>query len=198
MGRLERKREKKKKFWMNIFLAAMFVFIILGMTLGGVGNYFGGSERKYGKFKFYTKDNRYVTTINGNEMFFYFLPSQVEGINLSSIITNKLKEAYLVMLTFNPEEETNLQVMEVARFDISQLLGKVTYNGVLVESMDYNLPILTCANATLQTPVLLFNVSENTSIVDVDNCIYLNARGTDFLALRDRLLYSYHGVIQDE
>ena len=197
MGRLERKREKRKKVWMNVFLAAMFIFIIVGMTLGGIGN-FGSSEMKYGKFKFTIKDNRYVTKINNNEMPFYFLPSQVDGINVSSVITNKLREAYLVMLTFDPEDETNLQVIEVARLDLSYLLGKVIYNGVLTESEEYNLPVLTCANATLKTPVLIFNTSETTGIVDIDNCIYLNARGTDFLGLRDRLLYSYYGVIQDE
>jgi hypothetical protein len=70
---------------------------------------------------------------------------------------------------------------------------------VLNASEDYKeLSVLSCANATLQTPVLLFNVSDNTSIIDINNCIYLNARGTEFLRLRDRVLYSYYGVINDK
>ena len=79
-----------------------------------------------------------------------------------------------------------------------EVSGKVVYSGVLKSSLEYDLPILTCTNATLKTPVIIFNMSDNTSIVEIDNCIYLNARGREFLRLRDRLLYSYYGVIEDE
>jgi len=58
--------------------------------------------------------------------------------------------------------------------------------------------LITCANATLKTPVIIMNMSDTAGIVDIDNCIYLNARGTEFLRMRDRLLYSYYGVIKDE
>ena len=193
MGRRERRIEKRKQLWMAILLVFLMVASGFGVIIGN-----RASEMRYGKYKFQIKDNHYVTKINDNEIPFYFLPSQVNYINVSSIITNKLKEAFLVMITFDPEEETNLQVIEVARFDLSQLLGKVVYNGVLTSSLEYDLPILTCANATLKTPVIIFNMSDITSIVDIDNCIYLNARGTEFLRLRDRLLYSYYGVIGDE
>lgn len=201
MGRRERRREKRKKFWMNIFLAAMFVFIVVGMTLGGLGTFGGNDRMKYGDFKFQIIDNRYVTEINEQPMPFYFLPSQVDYINVSSIVTNKLREAYLVMMTFNPKDKDSIQVMEVVRFDFSRYLGKVVYNGILEGSPEYDLPLLTCANATLQTPVIILNttaLSSTASVVESGNCIYLNARGTEFLRLRDRILYSYHGVIEDE
>ena len=201
MGRFERKKEKRKKFWTNIFLAAMFVFVVVGMSLGGViGGFGGGPDLKYGDYKFYIKegDNRYWVKIDGNEMPFYFLPSRVENINMSSITSNRLKEAYLVMITFNPKDTVNLQAMAVTRFDLNQFLGKVVYNGVLESSLEYDMPVITCENATAQSPVIVLNMSDNTSIQEVDNCIYLYARGTEFLRLRDRLLYSYHGVIEDE
>lgn len=198
MGRRERRKEKKKRFWTNIVLAVMFVFIVVGMTLGGLGGNFGSNSMKYGKYKFMQEGNHYITKIEGVPTAFYFHPNQVDKINVSSIIPNKLKEAYLVMLTFDPEEKNSIQAIELVRFDLSQLLGKVVYNGVLKESLDYDLPIITCANATLQTPVIIFNVSDTPSIVEQDNCIYLNAKGKNFLSLRDRLLYSYYGVIQDE
>jgi len=203
MGRFERKKEKRKKFWTNIFLAAMFVFVVVGMSLGGVIGGFGGGgpDLKYGDYKFYIKEgdnNHYWTKIEGSEMPFYFLPSQVEDINMSSIIKNRLKESYLVMITFNPKDTTNLQAMEITRFDLSQFLGKVVYNGVLESSLEYDIPVITCENATAQTPVIVLNMSDNTSIQEVDNCIYLYGRGREFLRLRDRLLYSYHGVIKDE
>ncbi|MBN2052930.1 hypothetical protein JW756_05475 [Candidatus Woesearchaeota archaeon] len=194
MGRRERASDKKKQILISVILAAIMIFSAFGVMLGTVGN-----EMRYGKYKFEIQGNVYVTKINGQQMAFYSLPKQIEGINLSSVITNKLKEAYMITITFNPYDTNNIQLMEMVRFDLSQLLGKVVYNGVLNASEQYpDLPVLTCANATLKTPVIVLNMSDNTSIVDVDNCIYLNARGQDFLILRDRLLYSYYGVIQNE
>jgi len=194
MGRHERASDKKKQILISVILAAIMVFSAFGVMLGTVSN-----EMRYGKYKFAVQNNVYVTKINGQEMVFYYLPKQIEGINLSSVVTNKIKEAYMVMITFNPYETSNLQVMELVRYDLSQMLGKVVYNGVLNASSQYlDFPVLNCANATLQTPVIVLNKSDNISIIDVDNCIYLNARGEEFKIVRDRLLYSYYGVIQDD
>ncbi len=192
MGRRERKIEKRKQIFMSSIL--VFLMIASGFAVM-VGN--TNSQLKYNGYRFRVQNNQYVTEIDGETIPFYSLPSEVEGINLSSTITNKLREAYLVMLSFKPEQSTSLQVIEVARFDLSQYLGKTVYNGVLEESQDYDLPVLTCENATVQTPIIILNESSNPGFIEEDNCIYLNANGYEFLWLRDRLLYSYHGVIED-
>jgi hypothetical protein len=195
MGRRERQSEKKKQIIIRVTLALIMVLSAFGVMIGSFAN----NEMRYGKYKFELVDNQYMTKINGKPTFFYSLPTQVDYINLSSSVTNKIKEAYMVMLTFNPQDNASLQIIDLVRFDFSQLLDKVIVNGVLSSSEAYpDFPIITCANATLKTPVLIFNISDNTSIVDVDNCIYLNGRGTELVWLRDRLLYSYYGVIKDE
>ena len=179
----------------------MAVILVSLMVASGFGVIIGSrtSQLRYGDYKFIIKDNRYVTKINGNEMPFFFLPQETEYINLSNTVTNKLREAYFIMVTFDPEDEANLQVIEVTRFDLSQYLGKVVVNGVLAETEEYEeLPEITCANATLKTPVILFNKTDFPIIVEDENCIYLNARGREFLRLRDRILYSYYGVIEEE
>jgi hypothetical protein len=194
MGRRERRSEKTKQIIIGVVIALIMILSTFGIIIGSQS-----SGLQYGTYKFEVVNNQYVTKINNQQMSFYFFPSQVDYINLSSAITNKLKESYFVMITFNPDDKSNLPVVELIRFDFSQLLGKVAYSGVLAPSEQYaELPVITCANATLQTPVILFNVTDTPSIIDENNCIYLNARGTDFLMLRDRILYSYFGVIKDE
>jgi len=193
MGRRERKVEKRKQVWMAAILVFLMVASGFGVIIGNQSN-----EMKYGDFKFSIKDNRYVTEVEERELFFYNLPQQLEFINLSSTTTNKLKESYMIYMTFNPEEDPSLPYIELSRFELSQVLGKSMVNGVLVESEDYALPVLTCASATMQTPMIIFNISSETSIIDIDNCIYFNARGPEFIQLKDRLVYSYFGVIQDE
>jgi len=193
MGKHERKREKRNQIIMSVVLVFLMVTSIFGIMIGN-----STSNLKYGDYKFKEDNNHYITKINDKEMFFYTLPSQAEYINLSSNISNKIKESYLVMISFNPNDQVSLQTIELARFDFAQFMDKPVFNGILEESVDYSLPILTCANATQQTPMIIFNVSDNFGFIEKDNCIYLNGRGMDFLRLRDRLLYSVHNVIQDE
>jgi hypothetical protein len=193
MGRHERKSDKAKQIIMGIVIALLMVLSTFGIIIGNQTN-----SMSYNGYKFQLNGNQYVTKINGKQMIFYSLPSQSDFINVSSSVANKIKEAYLVMLTFNPNDTVNIQIIEQVRFDLSQDLNKVVLNGVLNTSADYaSLSTVTCANATLQTPVIILNMTDTAGIIDVDNCIYINARGTEFLRMRDRLLYSYYGVIKD-
>jgi len=194
MGRREKKSDKAKQVVMGIVIALIMVLSTFGIIIGNQT-----SSLSYNGYKFQLNGNQYATKINGKEMIFYSLPSQSDFINVSSSIPNKIKESYIVMLTFNPADKVNIQIIELVRFDLSQSLNKVILDGVLNVSTDYpSLPLITCANATLKTPVIIMNMSDTPGIVDIDNCIYLNARGTEFLRMRDRLLYSYYGVIKDE
>jgi hypothetical protein len=194
MGKRERKSDKAKQIIMGVVIALLMILSTFGIIIGNQT-----SSSRYNGYKFSINGNQYATKINGKEMLFYSLPSQSDFINVSSSIPNKIKEAYIVMFTFNPQDTVNIQILEIVRFDLSQYIDKVILNGVLNASTDYpDFPVITCANATLQTPVIIMNMSDATGIVDIDNCIYINARGTEFLRMRDRLLYSYYGVIKDE
>jgi hypothetical protein len=118
-------------------------------------------------------------------------------------VTNKIKEAVFITTAFNPNS-TSLQEIALVNLHFSLYLkdsngvNKIINQAVLQESPNYQLPVVSCANATLQTPVIVFNLSDTPSIVDDNNCIYFNGRGKDYLGVRDRLVYSYYGVIQDE
>ncbi len=196
MGKRERKTERSKQIWISLLIAFLMVFSVFGVIIGSQDN-----SMKYGKFKFTQSQNGFVTKINGTEVPFYTLPSQVGFINVSPDITAMLRNSYFVVVSFDPAAaKESLAAVEIARFDFSQYFyGKLVYNGVTNNTGEYSeQPVITCANATAETPVIYFNFSDTPSIVRVDDCIFINAKGSDVLALRDRLLYSYLGVIQDE
>ena len=192
MGKHERKNDKRKQIILSIVLSAVMIFSVFGVMIGSFTN----NEMSYYGHKFEIKGNKYVTKINGNEIEFDYLPQMTESINLSNDTATKIKSSYVLMITFDPSQESNLPVMELVRFDLEQKLDKIVLSGVMSSSEQYqNFSIITCENATQQSPVIILNMSDNTSITDAGNCIYLNGRGSEFLRLRDRVLYSYYGVI---
>jgi hypothetical protein len=203
MGRRERKTEKSKQILIGVALALLMIMSGFGVFLGTQSN-----EMKYGKYRFeystnYPNERIVLKLDKKTELPFYYLPQETEFINLSSAVTNKVKEAFFIMTSFDPEARSLQEIALVNYYFNTYLKDQSGYNkiimpGLLKESPDYALPVITCANATLQTPVIIFNNSDTTSIVDEDNCIYFNARGIEFLRLRDRLVYSYYSVIQDE
>jgi hypothetical protein len=194
LRRVEQKKERRKKFFIGLFLVAV-------MVMSGFGIYLSGQDA-YGTFffndlKFEVQDNVYVTKINDRQIYFYNPPSTLQIYNVTPIIPNVLKNAQVIVQTFDPESE-ELIVIDRIRFELSQLLDKQTANTVIKPSDIYNLPVYTCVNATFEAPVIYYNVSNTTSIEYDNNCIIINAKSLEFLKMRDLLLYHYYGVLPVE
>jgi hypothetical protein len=194
MGKREEKKEKRRQIWMSIILSVVMITSVFGVLLGSQSN-----ELRYNKHKFTVVDNtHYSTKIDGKQIAFYSLPPETAQINVSSVTVNKIKEAYFVAVTFDPNvEKQSLAMIELSRFDFATAFtGKTVVSGVTNSSSEYSgLPIMSCANATLKTPVIYFNISNVAGIADIDNCIYINGRGNEIIRMRDRMLYAYYGVI---
>ena len=62
---------------------------------------------------------------------------------------------------------------------------------------EYNIPVITCADATPTVPVLYFQRTNETKVYREGSCIILEA-ATDFdlLRLKDRILYGIFGVMK--
>jgi len=77
-------------------------------------------------------------------------------------------------------------------------LDKPTYFGIITNSTKYTLPVVVCANATAEFPLIMINISSNTSFYvsqEYPNCIIMNAKLKELLAAKDRLVYTYYGVM---
>jgi hypothetical protein len=177
----------------SAFIALLFITSIFGVMIGSYSN-----EIKYGKYKFTQTENGYTTNINGQAMNFYTLPPETAYLNFSNASKAKLFQSPFIVTTFNPNTaNTSIAAIEVARFDLANAIGAMkVYNVVSEYSEQYaSVPIVTCENATVGAPVIVFNVSDRLGVVDTGSCVYFNGRDLDFLRIRDLLLYSYYGVI---
>lgn len=189
----EAKRQRRVQIVMALFISFIMIVSVFGIIIGSTTD-----EIRYGKHKFTFNGLQYVTKINGQEVSFYSLPNQIGNVNITPEIMNKINNAFYITTAFDPNNATDsLPYIEQAKFDLDQQLTDKTFIGaVLAHSEQYTtLPIVSCSNATDVTPIVIFNVTDKPDVIDVNSCIYFNGRASDFLRIRDSLLYKYYGVI---
>ena len=62
---------------------------------------------------------------------------------------------------------------------------------------EYNLPVITCSDATPYIPVIYFRIANQTSIYLENNCIIAEGKnGLEFLKIKDRILYGLFDIIE--
>lgn len=189
---------KKKNFnfvgWLIIILMISSVF---GVMFYGFSNPQG--SYKYNGHTLKVVENNYVTEIDGKQLTFYFLPENVENLNFSEDIKAKLSSPILTIL-FDPEDE-NIEYMDLLRFELIELSSSEAIKTYFLPAMTkesdiYNLPIMSCDDATATQPTLYFLTGNSTKIYQDNNCIiFQGTYGTDIVRLRDRLLYQLSGIM---
>ena len=193
MRRSEAKAEKRKKMAMGIFIVVIMTMSVLGYMFGkdSVDQY------DYNDFKFYKSENKFATKIDQNEYVFDFFPSQVETINISSDIINRLKDRVQIDMTSDVDSEYK-EAIALAEFELS---GYLFYNEQyarlgFTELNEYEKPKITCSDATASVPVILFEKSNETVVYSEGSCIIAKAKSeSDIIAIKDRLLYGLIGVM---
>ena len=152
---------------------------------------------KYKGLKFKRIQNQWSTVINNQRLVFNYFPTDVEQINLTQDIT--------ALLLNKPEIDTTSELNDTFAEEIAlaQYNMALTLNNLniyvrqgLTTNNTFNLPILTCKEATFAVPIIHFKQSNQTKITLENNCIIAEARNNvDILRIKDRLLYSMLGLI---
>ena len=189
------KREKKR--W---GLILFIVFIMIGTTFSFVFFGFSGVDEKakYNGITFTRFTDRWEAKINGKNAAFSFLPSEVENINMSYDIPQRLQNKFEIDSTYDLNSTSKEQIalaqhqmgLTLATYNIFVRKGFTTNN-------TFSLPVITCKNSTLNVPVVYFRHGNATNIKVDNNCIIAEASSNaDFIRAKDRLLYGMLGVIK--
>lgn len=190
------RKEKKNKG--GIILASFIALIMVGSILGIVMSDRRSNQFKYKDIKFRQDSNGWSTVINNQKLIFDYFPADVEQIELSQDI--------IAALTQRPEIDTTSKINDT----FSEEIALAQYNMALTLSNlniyirqgfttnnTFNLPILTCKDATAAVPIIYFEQSNQTKITLEKNCIIAEARNNiDILRIKDRLIYSLLGIIR--
>lgn len=205
------KREKIEKR-NRIIIGVVLSLFMLSSLLGFLGNNSNSDnntnkftlELSNGKYQYVRKQdsigNLYYEVSSDNVMFnVFYVPDQLNTIDIDQNIVNKIKDSYFFYLTFDPEE-TDLTYVDYLRFDLRNNIPQTKYfqDAVLKPSDIYSLPIITCENATLQTPVIMIKQGNSTNITMTNNCINLEFAQYHVLQIRDMLVYLMHGIEIDQ
>lgn len=190
-----KERTPKKKLGLILFL----VIIMIGTSFSFVFYGFTPSvERvKYNGLSFSSNGQIWTAKINGLEAAFSFLPADVQDISVKDDFSKILSGKYEIELT-SEVNSTNKEYIALAEHQIGLTLG--SYNIFISKGFTTNnsfgLPIISCSNATQYTPVIYFRNSNSTSISVQNNCVVAEASSnTDFIRVKDRLLYGILGVM---
>lgn len=190
-------KKERKKWGLIVFL----VFIMIGTSFSFV--FFGFSpvseKIKYNgyTFTFISSQNIWIAKINGRQAAFNFVPMDVANINISGEIAAMLRDKVEIDVTYDINS-TFAQPIALVQHQLGLVLAQ--YNIFVRKGFTlnntFNLPIITCKDATLNTPVIYFKYS-NTTQAHVDgNCIIAEAAtDADIIKIKDRLLYGVLGVM---
>ena len=155
------------------------------------------NQLKYNGYKFSLTNEGYKVKVNDKIHTFKYYPSQLEIFNLSDDTKKLLSESVALAMVFNPNSSIDdLAYIDYARFSFDEKIDKPVYFALTKESESYSLPVLGCENATSEIPFLLFNISTDTSIFTDGNCIVLNAKLLDIIAVEERIAYQMLGIMR--
>jgi len=155
-------------------------------------------KAKYNGITFTRFTDRWEAKINGKNAAFSFLPSEVENINMSYDIPQRLQNKFEIDSTYDLNSTSKEQIA-LAQHQMGLTLA--TYNIFMRKGFTanntFNLPIITCKDSTLNVPVVYFRHGNATNIKVDNNCIIAEASSNaDFIRAKDRLLYGMLGVIK--
>ena len=153
---------------------------------------------KYNGIKFSNDGSKWTAKISGKYAAFSFLPSEVMDIKSPPELNNLLSSRIEIDVTseFN---STYKGPIAIAQDQMSLVAGvyDIYLRTGFTANNSFKFPVITCNEATTAVPVIYFLESNLTEITVKDNCVIAKASSeTDFIRVKDRLVYGMLGVMK--
>ena len=189
-------KSKTKLFW------ALFIILIMISSSGAfIYDFYTSNSNKdsskqtYNSYKFEaTSSSTWQTTINGQVIQFYYLPKDVESINIKDINLNTNK----VYLAFNASDSD-----QVISFNRDRIRSILAYDNIIATPAcidEHNCPDVPIINCKENLKVLYLKKSAIINSTDIsinkqDNCYVIEAYNEGFNKFTDRLIYKILGIM---
>lgn len=187
-------KKSRKQLILPIFLGAVMVMSTFGYIFGKDNNDSSGSDGQsaaFGSFTFKKTGAGWVTQINGRDMVFRYLPSELTEIDVP--FTASFLQNNKVYLTRDSSKNYGTAERDI----YSNLKPILNLNLACTQDSEAcrELPIKTCKDAGEQVTVILLEIATKQEVTSTDNCITVRGDAVYVSKAVDKLLYSNFGVI---
>jgi len=130
-------------------------------------------------------------------------PRTMDDILIETNLNQKIRNATKIYTTYNPNLDTSYSKVAVAIGEVTRLLPLITVNRAVSKNaftedsdpVNPDVPIKTCSDATLEYPVISFEIGNQNRVNSEGFCIHVTGKNADDLILSaDRLGYSFVGI----
>ena len=156
-----------------------FAFVFYGMPGPG-----GGPDG----LDYRIDNNQLFVQTRTGEVPFYSWPDSEAPLPREAV--SLIQNAQSVIVLFDPEDEENIMLLDLVRWELSQYMQIPVGAAVTNETTAYPYDVGSCDIATQQTPVLYF-APGNEGVSVEDACITISAQQEGIILQRDQILYSY-------
>ncbi len=187
MGRINQKAV------LGILIAALMILSVFGMVVDYAVS--PSKKIKYGDYKFKAKQNYWVTEINDKEYTFTFVPQDLEELEIIDQAKAILKNKDVYTITYDPDNRDAQDIAQVL-YQIEQEITKPIVEPALTNNTDTILLQRSCANATVQQPVIYYKEADEAKITVDGNCVLVESVDSrDIVMQSDLIKYLFLGVM---
>lgn len=189
-------RRKERKNYAGIIVSSFIAFIMVTSIIGYI---FADRQEqivKYNGIKFTATPNGWRANIEGKSYLFSYDPKSLEDIEFPETIS------FDGVVEIDATYESNSSYKEdIARsiFEFASLLSgsSIYVRPGFTANSSFDIPIITCEDATPFVPVLYYKNSNQTLITHQGSCIIIESQdGNSFLASTDRIIYKLLGIME--
>ena len=173
-------------------MGAILILSTFGFILGNTTN--NDTTTTYNGYAIEATPEGLFVNIAGRRVSFSTYPDAISDLKPDQAIVDLVKNTRALVITYNPNEERP-ELFGGAQYALEQELTDTYVMRALTNATGYELPELTCANATALAPVLYYVSGNTTRYTLKNNCIIGEVTiAEDVNLLKDAFLYSYYGV----
>jgi len=200
-------KKKKKIERRNRIIIGLMLIIFMVSSAGSVILFYGREpdinsftvsvyEKEY---KFTPRQdnygNIYYDVVSQNDGFTAFYPPNELNIDIDEETEYLIRNFPFFYLSFDPDN-IDTSYSEFIRFDVKKYMPsqKFFIDALTKESPQYDLPVITCRNASTQNPVIILKNANITKVYSADNCVNIEFANFDTLKIRDMILYLTRGI----
>ncbi len=194
----ELKKNKDSKTVQKVIIGGLIAFIMVFSILGFFSNNYNQTKKmNYNGFNFYITSKGMFLKYDGRPIQFQYYPASLENMSYNDNINNLLRSAKQIYVT-SDANDTLVQPIGAVKYLFASTMASVSkYVQNSYTTNATGLPVITCANATADTPVIYFYTSNETSISLQNNCVKITAYDQNgFLSAENRILYGFLGVMK--